>query len=150
MVDWDRVKTILQAQMADGCNVMDYLSDAVPNEASLKELGINTNGYGISNIREEIYNDFYSMIISAILNADPAPRLGKVKELVWEKSLWDPDRPDRPQYHARAIGKEYRVVCNDNGTWGYDGPSYHEEKDAKAAAQRDYEREILENLVEIG
>lgn len=68
----------------------------------------------------------------------------RVRPLKWKRSLWDPDRPDRPQFHASFGGIEFHVIRNDNGLWGYDGNNrFGSEADAKAAAQAALERHVL-------
>lgn len=69
----EQLSAVLQASMPDGCKVIDYLEDAVPNEASLVELGINTALYGISDVRTEIHQDFYEMLVGAIVSAAAVP-----------------------------------------------------------------------------
>jgi hypothetical protein len=63
---------VLAAPMPDGCTVRDYLEDAIPNKQSLVELGINVDGYGISDIRGDIHEDFYRLLIHTILTAASA------------------------------------------------------------------------------
>lgn len=71
-VSREQVDAVLSAQLPDGCTVQDYLEDAIPNEESLAELGISTHGAGFSYVRSEMHDDFYVLLITAILNAGQA------------------------------------------------------------------------------
>lgn len=78
IVTREQIQKALAAPMPDGCTVRDYLEDAIPNNASLAELGIDLTNDWLSNIREEIHDDFYTVLITAILtsaHAAPLPTL---------------------------------------------------------------------------
>jgi hypothetical protein len=71
----------------------------------------------------------------------------RFKQLEWKRSLWDRDRPDRPQFKASFGSLKFHVIRNDNGTWGYDGNNRYESEDAaKEAAQADFERQMAPAL----
>ncbi|WP_327210082.1 hypothetical protein [Rhizobium leguminosarum] len=71
----------------------------------------------------------------------------RFNQLEWVRSLWDPDRPDRPQFKASFGDLKFHVVRNDNGTWGYGvNNRYDSEAAAKEAAQADFERHLLPAL----
>jgi hypothetical protein len=83
------------------------------------------------------------IVIAPWSEAFSAPVGCRFKTLEWTKSLWDPDRPDRPQFDAEFGHLKFRVVRNDNWTWGYGGDNrYESEGAAKSAAQADFERQL--------
>lgn len=64
-----RIIQALQAKMPDGLPVQDYLEDCIPSKADLDLMGINTSGYELSDIRADIYEDFYRLLVHTILDA---------------------------------------------------------------------------------
>lgn len=91
MISKDLIRAALGATMPDGCKVIDYLEDAVPNESSLKELGIDTAGYGISDIRSDIHQDFYCLIIGAIMEGATRsePSVSTPDNAILERAVYD-------------------------------------------------------------
>lgn len=88
-----------------------------------------------------------SIEIAPSPEASPAQAGRRFKRLEWTKSLWDPDRPDRPQFKASFGHLKFHVVRNDNGTWGYGLHNrYESEEAAKDAAQVDFERHYASAL----
>lgn len=59
----------LNSPLRSGAYLIDYLEDCLPNDAGLKSLGIDTLGYWDETLREEIHEDFYSMLVENIVMA---------------------------------------------------------------------------------
>ena len=56
---------VLRTPFSSGAWMEDYLEDCMPSEAQLKSLGIDTLGYYWNS--DEIHNDFYKLLIEAIV-----------------------------------------------------------------------------------
>nr|WP_250808447.1 hypothetical protein [Neorhizobium tomejilense] len=65
--DMADIDAVLSAKMPDGCTVADYLEGTLPGQSDLAALGINVDGYGLSDTRADIHRDFYRILIKAML-----------------------------------------------------------------------------------
>ena len=59
----------LNSPFPSGAYLIDYIEDCLPNDAGLKALGIDTLGYWDETLREEMHEDFYSLLLENIVMA---------------------------------------------------------------------------------
>lgn len=141
-----QIEAALSAPMPDGLPVREYLE--MPTKLEMQGLGICTDGYGISDIREDIIADYEKLLIGSALSAALAVEAGTVgvKTLEWRK--FERGHTARTPFHdVYGILPWYEL----SGDWavrrnGKEIARTKDEQTAQAAAQADYEARILSAL----
>jgi hypothetical protein len=134
----EQIKAALSAKMPDGLPVREYLE--MPTKSEMEALGVNTDGYGISDIREDIIADYEKLLMSTSLSAALAVEAGAVgvKPLEWVMMY------DGSTYHAQSIfGRWARWDGHYLPPDGFGGIPCD---DPISAAQADYEARIRSAL----